>query len=382
MRHFAANYIFDGEKLIKNAFISLDKNGIIKYISEENQALKEKPFMSFYNGILSPGFINSHCHLELSDNNSAENNGVGLSSFIQKMIENRNKIVDFKKIKNADEIMFLKGVNLCADIVNTDLSLEIKHNSKIKYINFAEQSGLDDSISEKRFNEIFEVYKKFKNKGLEVYLSPHSFYSVSETLLDKIIEFSKNSIFSIHFMESKEEKEYFENKENKLFEFLSLFNPKISHNLNLEKVYSKFEKFKKAKSVILVHNVKTKIEYLKNYNNIYFCLCPASNLLLHNELPNENMVYSEKDRIIIGTDSLASNYSLDILKELKIMQEKYSNLSLVDLLKMATSNAAKAFDKKNFGKFKINSNPGLILIQDIDLQNMKLKENTNIKRII
>ncbi|MCK9498823.1 MAG: hypothetical protein M0Q45_04885, partial [Bacteroidales bacterium] len=121
MRHFAANYIFDGEKLIKNAFISLDKNGIIKYISEENQALKEKPFMSFYNGILSPGFINSHCHLELSDNNSAENNGVGLSSFIQKMIENRNKIVDFKKIKNADEIMFLKGVNLCADIVNTDL---------------------------------------------------------------------------------------------------------------------------------------------------------------------------------------------------------------------------------------------------------------------
>ena len=57
MRHFAANYIFDGEKLIKNAFISLDKNGIIKYISEENQALKEKPFMSFYNGILSPGFI-------------------------------------------------------------------------------------------------------------------------------------------------------------------------------------------------------------------------------------------------------------------------------------------------------------------------------------
>jgi cytosine/adenosine deaminase-related metal-dependent hydrolase len=94
------------------------------------------------------------------------------------------------------------------------------------------------------------------------------------------------------------------------------------------------------------------------------------------------MVYSEKDRIIIGTDSLASNYSLDILKELKILQEKYSNLSLVDLLKMATSNAAKAFDKKNFGKFKINSNPGLILIQDIDLQNMKLKENTNIKRII
>ncbi|MDY0315918.1 MAG: amidohydrolase family protein, partial [Bacteroidales bacterium] len=155
-----------------------------------------------------------------------------------------------------------------------------------------------------------------------------------------------------------------------------------SHNLNLEKIYSKFEKFKKAKSVILVHNVKTKIEYLKNYNNIYFCLCPASNLLLHNELPNENMVYSEKDRIIIGTDSLASNYSLDILKELKIMQEKYSNLSLIDLLKMATSNAAKAFDKNNFGNFKINSMPSLILIQDIDLQNMKLKENTNIKRII
>ncbi|HPX77035.1 MAG TPA: hypothetical protein PLW77_10665, partial [Bacteroidales bacterium] len=121
MRHFAANYIFDGQNLIKNAFVSVDENNTIQFISDENQALTERPFMSFYNGIISPGFINSHCHLELSDNNSAENKNIGLASFIEKMIENKTISHDFKKIKLADDIMFLKGVNLCADIVNTDL---------------------------------------------------------------------------------------------------------------------------------------------------------------------------------------------------------------------------------------------------------------------
>jgi adenine deaminase len=156
MRHFAANYIFDGQNLIKNAFVSVDENNTIQFISDENQALTERPFMSFYNGIISPGFINSHCHLELSDNNSAENKNIGLASFIEKMVENKTKSHDLKKIKLADDIIFLKGVNLCADIVNTDLSLDVKLKSQIKYINFAEQSGLKDDIAEIRFNKILK----------------------------------------------------------------------------------------------------------------------------------------------------------------------------------------------------------------------------------
>lgn len=382
MRHFAANYIFDGQNLIKNAFVSVDENNTIQFISDENQALTERPFMSFYNGIISPGFINSHCHLELSDNNSAENKNIGLASFIEKMVENKTKSHDLKKIKLADDIMFLKGVNLCADIVNTDLSLDVKLKSQIKYINFAEQSGLKDDIAEIRFNKIFEIFTKFDESGLEVYFTPHSFYSVSEKLLEKHSEFSKNALVSIHFMESSEEKEYFENKKGKLFNFLEKFHDNLLSDSSLCKIYNKLKKFEKAKSVILVHNVKTELEYLKEYKNIYFCLCPASNLLLHNELPEDNMVYSQKDKIIIGTDSLASNDSLDILKELKIMQEKYSNLSLIDLLKMATSNTSKAFDKPDFGNFTINSKPGVILIQDLDLKNLKLNKNTNIKRLI
>ena len=71
------------------------------------------------------------------------------------MVENKTKSHDLK-IKLADDIMFLKGVNLCADIVNTDLSLDVKLKSQIKYINFAEQSGLKDDIAEIRFNKILK----------------------------------------------------------------------------------------------------------------------------------------------------------------------------------------------------------------------------------
>ncbi len=382
MRHFAANYIFDGSKLIKNAYISVDNYEKIIFVSAENQALREKPFMKFYNGILCPGLINSHCHLELSTLNYENNKNIGLSAFIKKMIAERANYNEPKKIKIADDIMFLKGVNLCADISNTNASIETKLNSKIKYVNFIEQSGLDENLAQSYFDKASEICNEFISNNLEAYIVPHSFYSVSEKLLNKISSASKNSIISIHFLESSQEKELFENQTGKLYDFLKSFNGKIEFNSGLQGIYDKIENFSEAKSIILVHNVKTQNKNLKNSSNLYFCLCPNSNLLLHNELADENFVYSNKDKIILGTDSLASNNSLDILAEIKTMSENYNNLDLIDLLKMATSNASKALVNTDYGNFTINSKPGIVLIQNLDLVNMKINENTNLQRII
>ncbi|MDR2009624.1 MAG: hypothetical protein LBQ22_04005 [Bacteroidales bacterium] len=57
MQHFAANYLFNGSKLIKNSYLSVDDNGIIRYVSKEGEATIERPRMIFYNGIISPYFI-------------------------------------------------------------------------------------------------------------------------------------------------------------------------------------------------------------------------------------------------------------------------------------------------------------------------------------
>jgi cytosine/adenosine deaminase-related metal-dependent hydrolase len=383
MHHFAANYIFDGDKLIKNAFVSVDDNGVIKYVSKENEALTEQPFMMFLNGILCPGFVNAHCHLELSDINKNDVNTDGLGNFIASMIKSRSRETDFKKLKTADDVMFLKGVNLCGDIVNTRNTIEIKENSKIKYLNFIEQSGIDDRNSNERYNQALELSILFNEKNLENTIVPHSFYSVADKLLKLIAAKCEDKTFSIHFLESQEEFDLFQNQSGNLYQTLKNIFP--LYNLgseNITELYKKLDLFETARSLILVHNVKTEIKYLHNTINVSFCLCPSSNLKLNSELPSHEFVYANKDRLVVGTDSLASTDKLDIWNELKIISENYSELSLTELLRMITSNGAKALGIKDFGKLNCETSPGLVLICDADLQSLKPSKNSYIKRIL
>lgn len=383
MRHFAANYIFDGENLIKNAYVSTDQAGFITYVSDENEALIEKPRMTFSNGIICPGFVNAHCHLELSgiDRNNINNNG--LSAFIQSIINLHNKPKNRIKIKSSDNDMYLLGTNLCGDVVNTTATIEIKTNSKIKYVSFAEQSGIIQSEAKQRFESITKIAREFEESGLEVSVVPHSFYSVSKKLLYLIAETCSHKPISVHFMESKQEKELYSGIESELYKLMLSINPDYKPLTNeVKDIYNLLSLFNTAENLILVHNVKTEKSFAEKYKNIYYCLCPSSNLNLHNELPDSKLVYENKDRIIIGTDSLASNDRLDIFTELKLIKENYPELTMIDLLRIISINGAKALGHNDYGRLKHGISPGLVLICDADLHNLTINDKTYTKRII
>jgi cytosine/adenosine deaminase-related metal-dependent hydrolase len=67
MRKISANYIFDGlGNFFKNAILVIDDNEKVVELINTNGDLQEQNKLEFYNGIIVPGFINAHCHLELS----------------------------------------------------------------------------------------------------------------------------------------------------------------------------------------------------------------------------------------------------------------------------------------------------------------------------
>lgn len=383
MFHHAANYVFDGTRLIKNAFISVSDEGEILFISEKNGALKEQARMIFHNGIICPGFINSHCHLELSDFDNSECKNIGLTAFIKKVIRNRDRSSDISKLKIADEQMYQNGISFVGDVSNSDKSFEIKDNSKIEYHTFIELSGIDPNLSETRLKAGQALLCKLNDIKLKGSIVAHSLYSISELLFDDIIKNCRNEIQSLHFLESKEEEEWFYNRLGDLNDFLHSIQP--THEpffRNGNELIKLLNRFKAAKSIILVHNTQLDSKFENEISNIYYCLCPKSNLYLHNNLPKSEFVMSSKEKIILGTDSHASNTELSILSEMKIMSEKYMSLHLVDLLKMATQTAASAFNiVDKYGSFTIGSKPGVLLLESIDLVNLKLKKETIIKRI-
>ena len=122
-------------------------------------------------------------------------------------------------------------------------------------------------------------------------------------------------------------------------------------------------------NALFVHNTFTAKEdidsIVKQISNPYFCLCPAANLYIENSLPDINLfrMINGGNNIVVGTDSLASNNSLNIVEELSIIQQNYPEIGMEELLKWATINGAKALTlDKSLGSFELNKQPGVIQI--------------------
>ena len=67
MRYISADYIFPiSSPPIPNGIVVIDKNGTIIDIGQSSTIKHQTSALEKRSGIICPGFINTHCHLELS----------------------------------------------------------------------------------------------------------------------------------------------------------------------------------------------------------------------------------------------------------------------------------------------------------------------------
>jgi cytosine/adenosine deaminase-related metal-dependent hydrolase len=115
--------------------------------------------------------------------------------------------------------------------------------------------------------------------------------------------------------------------------------------------------------------------------DLYFCLCPNANLYIGGQLPDMGVLLRRGDRLIVGTDSLASNHRLSILEELKTLQRAFPEVSTPTLLQWATANGARALQLEALlGSFSAGKQPGVLLIED--LAGDRLQTTTGVRRLL
>jgi aminodeoxyfutalosine deaminase len=387
MKKISANYIFPGNgSPIKNGVIVLGADGIILDLLTPEFDEVNWDEVEQYEGIICPGFVNTHCHLELSYLKGKMTEKTQLHGFVKEIISIREDFSNEERqiaIAQAEKEMIANGIVAVGDIANGSSTFKTKENSFIKYHTFIEVFGSDPNVANDAFNFTQNLYNSYFNKG-RTSLSPHATYSVSKPLIQLINEhcIKNNSLVSIHNQETESENAFYKKGEGELFEFLEIAKKTNNEFVPTGKnaLPSFLEQFSNLKKVLLVHNTFTNqedIEWAKNYSkNIYWCFCPNANEYIENKQPDYNLFINEK--CTIGTDSLASNWSLSILDELKTISKKDATISLETLIKWATYNGAKFLDFSELGSIEKEKSPGLNLIKNVDLDNLKLTEKSEV----
>jgi cytosine/adenosine deaminase-related metal-dependent hydrolase len=390
MKRFSAQYIITNTgPLLKRAIVNAEDDGTIISIEETKGDLAEKQNVEFYNGIIVPGFVNCHCHLELSHMKGAIAEGGGLGFFIEQVRGTREDSKEniSTSLYRADNEMYRAGIVLCADICNTSDTFNLKKESRIKYLNLLEVFGIDPDKARRRIDEISDVAKTAEKMKMSYSFVPHSTYSMSLSLLRLLKEITKNNkVTSIHFLETPAEKSFLADHSGALI-LSYIRSGLLPARLDTVKSHADavLNEITQSGNLILVHNTfadRETISLVKKRGNIYWCLCPNSNYYIEKELAPVNLLLEEGCEIVIGTDSLASNTKLDVLSELITLQAHFPSLALEDLVAWGTINGARALGADNdFGKIEPGKRPGLLVLQNVDLVNMKLLPDSYVTRL-
>ena len=374
-RKITSKQIFNGYEILpSDSVLIIDQKGAIADILPISEA---GDGIIFHEGLISPGFINCHCHLELSHLKGVIPKKTGLIDFVLKIVQGRkadNTIIQ-EAMEKAEKEMLQNGIVAVGDICNTNYSIAQKSKGNLYYHNFIEGIGFPKEIAISRFQQMKELYKEFTISLKNNSLVPHAPYSVSTDLLTSIVQFPGNEIITMHNQETLEENELYENKQGAFLNFFKQLN--INANsfdaLGKTSLQHFLPFFKKDQSLILVHNIFTNQQDIEFANDFFantssllnFCLCPNANLYINHQLPDVQLFIKNQCSIVLGTDSLASNNQLSILEEIITLQKKYPTIPLTTMLQWATINGAKALKiSDRFGSFEIGKTPGVLLIND------------------
>lgn len=391
MRNLSAHYVItNAGPILKRAVITVGDDGTIISIEDTGGNLQEKKSIEFYNGIIIPGFVNCHCHLELSHMRGTVDKGTGLGRFIEQIRTTRASSTEkiISAATSADNDMFREGIVLCADICNSPLTFKLKKTSRISYINLLEVFGIDPDRASRLIDEMEIVAKAASADGLQHFPVPHALYSMSVTLLRLLREKSRdNRITSIHFMETAAESRFLESHSGSLmdsYERSGLITSRLETvNSHADAILNEITK---SGNLLVVHNTfvnRQTIREILQRENLYWCLCPNSNLYIEGSLPPLNLLRNEGCEIVIGTDSLASNNKISMLEEIKTLQLYFPSVTLEELIACATLNGAKALgEDDNYGRIVSGRKPGLVLLQDLDLAGMKFLPGSYATRLI
>lgn len=379
MRKYTADLIYTlTGSALKDHVIVTDNDGKIMSIDPADK--HDMSSVESYKGIITPGFINTHCHLELSHMKGLIDTGTGLLDFIGNVVKYRDfpqeQILD--AIEVADREMYEEGIVAVGDISNKADTADTKRKSGIHYYTFVEMFDfMQSSLTESTIDQYKAVFDAHSDEGgNKKCFVPHAPYTVSEGLYEHIRnENYQYDTVSIHNQETPHEDELFMHKTGGFIDFYKQFGFSLDkfEPIGKSSIHQAMKYMNAMVKTLFVHNTMTTAEDIakaQDWNfRTFWATCANANLYIENRLPNYKAFVEAEAKMTIGTDSLTSNWQLSILEEMKTIKKYKSFLSFDTLLTWACKNGAEALGyEAELGTIEVGKKPGLVHI-DAEISN-------------
>jgi cytosine/adenosine deaminase-related metal-dependent hydrolase len=306
--------------------------------------------------VLLPGLVNAHCHLELSALAGQIPLGKGFIPWVEAVVSARGRPGHDAVGARAEAIRSLEeqGTVAVGDVSNTLGHLDQLAASRLRSVVFLELLAWDPARAGDVLNwagERLAAAQRTPGSDVEVRLAAHAPHSVSRELLVRLVE--RGGVASIHLAESPEETRFLARGDGPWAGFLERrglghvsFRPPGTSPVEYVDELGLLHP-----SLVAVHAVQLDAEDRGRLarRGVSVALCPRSNRNLGVGTADVPALLAAGVRLCLGTDSLASVETLDVLDDAVLLTQQFPTLDPAAVLRMATAGGAAALGLDDLG---------------------------------
>jgi cytosine/adenosine deaminase-related metal-dependent hydrolase len=327
-------------------------------------------------GAVLPGLVNAHTHLELSALRGRAPGGAGFVPWVEQLIgaraeqrpeEDRTAIA--RAVQDLDEC----GTVAVGEVTNSLAAVRLLADRGLVGCIFHEVFGVERDPLERRVaglpRAVEEQVGAWPSADLTYAPTPHTLYTTHADVVRRLLREARDrgARASVHVAEHAAERRFLEHGDGPVavwYESRLKLRRDLLEWPAMSPVHLADELGALAPHVVAVHLTDARAEELELVarRGGPVVLCPRSNLHIETRLPPLLAMRAAGVRPALGTDSLASNASLDVLVEARALADRFSTVPAAELLAMATWEGARALGRSDVGRVARGSRPGLFAI--------------------
>lgn len=325
-------------------------------------------------GVVFPGLVNAHTHVELSALRGQVRGGRGFVPWAEDLIGSRAELAPEDEgvaIERAADELVSFGTAGVGDVSNSLGAVHALARRGIGGAVFHEVFGLGRDPTVARVaalaRERDEKVGRWPSSDLSYAPAPHTLYTTHPDAVRALLALARSlgARTTLHLAEHAGERRALEQADGPVVEWLERRVRPSSFPWPRRSPFAHADALGGlAADVILVHLTDARPDEIARVieRDAPIVLCPRSNLFIDVRLPPLLAMREAGARVALGTDSLASNASLDVLAEARALLDRFPTVPARELVAMATWNGALALGRSDLGRLAVGARPGIVAV--------------------